>query len=75
MRGGNPYRCKVCGCLAGSDGYCKPHRESIGLNKDIPMQRKNFIENYGANLGKGPFFPSKFGVEKKGFDIARKDFS
>ena len=72
---GNPYRCKSCGCLAGSDGYCKQHRETIGLNKTIPMQRKNFIETYGNNLSSGPFFPSKFGIERKDFGMARKDFS
>jgi len=39
------------------------------------MVRKNFIEGYGGNFGRGPFLPSKFGIEKKEFDIARKDFS
>lgn len=71
---GNPYRCKVCGCLAGSDGYCKPHRASVGLDRQIPMQRKNFIE-FMDNFGSGPFITSKFGIEKKEFGIARKDFS
>ena len=70
---GNPYRCRTCGSLAGADGYCKTHRVAVGLGKDIPLDRKNFIDrNPGSAWAP---VSDKFGTETSTFGIARKDFT
>lgn len=66
MARGNANRCKVCGKLAGIDGYCKRHR---------PKKRTDFFRDDPKKPGYG-YSPSTdnygilsdFGVKRRGYE-------
>lgn len=72
MGKGNPYRCRVCGNLAGKDKYCTPCRDKVMGDKHIPLQRDTFMPTYGRNISKPSFFSEKFPIEKDDFDFHTK---
>ena len=73
MPKGNPHRCRVCGCLGGSDGYCKNCREKISGSPTIPLVRPTFKQGFA--LEKPHFVSDEFGAIKDKFGIERDDFS
>lgn len=41
-KSGNQKRCRACGCLAGTDGWCRKHRP---VRKNQPYVRDNYVDN------------------------------
>jgi hypothetical protein len=67
---GNPYRCKICGYLASSDGYCAPCREKVNTAEEYSLKRDNFYDHFGNKPE--PFSRAGYGVVKKDYGILKR---
>ncbi len=68
--GGNKIRCKTCGGLAASDGFCKRHRPE---RKHQAYVRDNFIDDNFLTKGKD-FHQDSYGCVRETFPCVKEGY-